>query len=183
MAVTQVLSPTTPLSPFPFLPSIFTCHHSFYHSLSLPVPPNPPSVSPLLGVCLRGPFALGCSQLSLIIESDRAGFFWCFREHRHSPMDGPNGSESDSESGWGSVCLCAHRLIGNCLVEALHLEYLTVVHNCHLMSSFSLTQKMQMHVLSSHTYTHTLLHEQTGKHPNLQYVATYFSQCVQSIVA
>lgn len=66
--------PTPLLFPFLFLPSIFMCHPPFYHSLSLPLPLSPPSVSPLLGVCLGGPLAWGCSQLFLIIESDRAGF-------------------------------------------------------------------------------------------------------------
>lgn len=90
------------------------------------------------------------------------------------------------------VCVCScFRLIGNCAIEVLHLKYLTAVYNCHLGLSHSRTQKKCTHKVMCypHTHIHTLihmhalLHEQTGKYPNLNYVTTYFSQCVQSIVA
>lgn len=58
---------------FSFCPQSSRVTPPFYHSLALPQPLSPPSVSPLLGVCLGGPLARGCSQLFLIIESDRAG--------------------------------------------------------------------------------------------------------------
>lgn len=103
-----------------------------------------------------------------------------------------NGSESDSESGCRScvyvcvcVCTCASGLIGNCLVEALHLKYFIAVYECHLGLSHSHTWKFAHTkaslVIPTFIHTHTLLHEKTGKHPDLNYVTTYILRRVRML--